>query len=341
MFLRLPRLPSSPTPQAACTRLPSGLRLKAAQAPRRALLSLVAGLCGCAGAAELPLGQLELQLSSGGADSYYRLSDASFEIHGNRSISVSSEHAAASSQLSLSLPVGSYEVELLEGWRLLHVTPEGEQVTAARLLSEARLAFNIQQAERTKVFFEFETNDSEAGETAEGHLSVGIRVNGHEGASIAITEIMRNPATLRDSTGEWIELYNASSAPFDLAGCTLVRASQRFDFPDATFVNAGSFLTLANSADPGFEPDVVYRGLTLPNSGGIDLELLCGDQQLDAVRLSGAAVSNRAGVSLSLSSDKMDASSNDRTESWCAAGASFNGDLGTPGGPNPECPPGQ
>lgn len=334
-------------PQPSFSRLLPGSvsaqQLRRSPCPRRAgrwpsaSLALLA-LLGCSGAMELPLGQLELRLSSGSADSYYRLSNATFEIRGDHSASLSSEQQPQSPLIGLSLPVGAYEVELLEGWQLLHVTPDGEQPARAQLRSEARLAFDIRQAERTQVFFEFETAAA-ATDPLEGKLSVGIRVNGATGASLVISEVMRDPASVRDTAGEWLELYNAGLEPFNLVGCTLSRNTQSISFPALTILGPGDLFTLANGPNPGFNPDMVYRGLTLPNDSDLELSLQCGSQQLDTVQLSREELPDSAGVSLSLSSNRLDANLNDQESSWCAARSSFNGDLGTPGQPNPACAP--
>ena len=101
-------------------------------------------------------------------------------------------------------------------------------------------------------------------------------------------------------------------------------------------LEAGAWLTLANSDAPGFVPDVLYTGLTLPNSGAFVLRLACGEQLLDEVTVD-AASPQRAGRSVSLSGAALDDVSNDDPERWCEGATSYNGDFGTPGGANPGC----
>ena len=91
---------------------------------------------------------------------------------------------------------------------------------------------------------------------------------------VVITEIMVNPASVSDTSGEWFEIYFDKAA--DLNGLELGKTVGDVDFEvdDATCVEvaAGSYVLFAINGDPltnGGLPavDVVYSGITLSNSG--------------------------------------------------------------------------
>jgi hypothetical protein len=123
----------------------------------------------------------------------------------------------------------------------------------------------------------------------------------------------------------------------DLGGCELRRDDQKLPLEEGFSIAAGAYLTLANGEMPGFQPDVLYRGITLPNTGAFVLALACGSQLLDQVTIDSAASPNKAGHSLSLSSSALDPGANDRPENWCDGVSAYNGDFGTPGEDNPAC----
>jgi hypothetical protein len=299
---------------------------------------LLAPLVGaCADAPELPLGRVDLELSAGTATSSYRLSNATFQITGDHELTLSSEQAPTATVVTASLPTGSYSVTLEPGWQLLAQGEDGEAPVKAELSSKNPLPFSIEQGRRTHVEFSFRTGDSPPTAIGDGRLTIGVNVDGAASALIVISEVMRNPQAVTDTAGEWIELFNASTQPFDLVGCTLARDEQSFTFPESVVVPGGGYLAVSNGESPGFKPGALYRGLTLPNSGALALELRCGPQLLDALKLPEEVAATKAGASLSLSPARLDPTDNDDPQSWCAGSDDFNGDQGTPGEPNPSC----
>ena len=72
--------------------------------------------------------------------------------------------------------------------------------------------------------------------------------------------------------------------------------------------------------------------------GAFTLAVACGGEVLDQVLFESAALPNAAGHSLSLSRSALDPSANDRLDNWCDGASSYNGDFGTPGEANPDCP---
>jgi lamin tail-like protein len=306
---------------------------------RRGLLLLTCtctSVC-CSGVPELPIGRLQVALSSGVGGQRYRLQGAHFELSGDAELELSSDEDASADTLERPLPEGSYSLELEDGWQLLKIDAGGEHPVHAELVSDNPVAFVIDTGAITHLSFQFETRGGE-GTNDQGSLHVGIQVDGVGAPDLVISELMKNPEALADTQGEWIELYNAGQAPLSLAGCTLSRDDQSFTFVESVVIAPAQYATLANSADPGFVPTATYRGVTLPNSGALSLRVSCGEQLLDAVTLSQAAALNRAGHSLSLAASRLDPAANDLESGWCEGAGAYNGDLGTPGRANPDCP---
>jgi hypothetical protein len=276
-------------------------------------------------------------LSSGVGDQRFRLQGAEFELRGDAELSLSGDDDALADTLERALPEGTYSLELAPGWQLVQHDASGERPVRAALVSDNPVDFVIDTGATTFVSFQFETEGGDAAGAPGGALQIGIEVNGVGAPRVVISELMKNPAALADTQGEWIELYNAGNVPLSLAGCTLARGDQSFTFADSVVIAPAQYATLANSADPGFTPSASYRGLTLPNSGAVSLRLSCGEQLLDAVTLSQAA-GNRDGRSLSLSASHLDPAANDVESAWCEGASAYNGDYGTPGRANPDCP---
>lgn len=308
--------------------------------PPLALAALLAALASsaCAGVPELPIGRLEVALSSGVGDQRYRLHGAEFTLTGDAELSLSGDDEPSADTLARALPAGSYDLALEEGWQLLALNAAGERPVAAELVSDNPVSFTIDTGGTTNVSYRFETRSSAGGASgADGSLRVGIEVDGVGAPALVISEVMKNPEALADTQGEWLELYNAGGSAVSLTGCTLARDDQSFTFGDGLVIAPGQYITLANSNDPGFTPTASYRGLTLPNGGSLSLRLSCGAQLLDAITLTQVAAQNRAGHSLSLSAKQLDPSANDAEASWCDGASAYNGDQGTPGRANPDC----
>lgn len=296
-------------------------------------------LFACSGLPAPAIGQLELGLQSGIGEARHRLSDATFRINGAAQLDLESDDEPDADVIERALPAGQYSVELLEGWRLERIGELGPSPINAQLLSQNPLAFGIAAGETTTLTFQFGTLAGAPPEaTTEGQVRVQIEVDGATAPRIVLSEVMKNPDVLADADGEWIELYNAGSGVVDLAGCAIVRDEQVLELDDALALAPGSYATLANGEAPGFTPDVIYGGLTLPNSGSFVLNLRCGEQLLDSVAFDAALVSNAAGRSISLSGAALDPKDNDVASQWCEGAVPYNGDLGTPGSANPDCP---
>ena len=299
----------------------------------------LAGLIACSDLPELPIGQLRLGLSSGIGDARYRLDKASFAIEGTAQLQLSSADSPDSDTLQRSLPVGDYSAQLLPGWQLQRTGAAGNQAVAAELVSRNPMDFSIRAGELTTLTFQFRTTE-DTGQNpggSGGDLRVAIEVDGKGAPQVSITELMKNPEALPDADGEWIELYNAGTEELDLSGCELRRDDQKLPLEEGFAIAAGAYLTFSNGEMPGFQPDVLYRGITLPNTGTFVLALACGSQLIDQLTIDSTVSPNKAGHSLSLSRSALDPGANDRAENWCDGVSAYNGDFGTPGEDNPAC----
>jgi len=151
---------------------------------------------------------------------------------------------------------------------------------------------------------------------------------------LLITEVMANPAALSDSQGEWFELFNPTDEQINLFGIDLGDdGSNRHRFDSDLLIPPGEFLTLARSADPGFQPDYVYSNFTLSN--GSD-EIVFYEGLVEMLRLDYGPGFSVAGRSRELQQLPMTASNYVLTLASLGYGA---GDIGTPGSGPTGMPP--
>jgi hypothetical protein len=158
-------------------------------------------------------------------------------------------------------------------------------------------------------------------------------------SAIVINELMVAPGGLDDAFAEWIELFNTSNAPVDLAGWSLsTDAAETHVFAPAgatsggaaaLVVAPGGYFLLARSADKtlngGFLPNYRYSAITLPDpfdGGGAPtrtLELLDATSAVvDSVTYGGAGWPLVDGRSLALTHPWAD---NADPAAWRAAGS--------------------
>ncbi|MGB0590675.1 MAG: lamin tail domain-containing protein [Myxococcota bacterium] len=163
-----------------------------------------------------------------------------------------------------------------------------------------------------------------------------------EPGDLLITEIMQNPKSVSDDTGEWIEVLNIGSAPVELAGVLLRDddLDQHLIAPMPSLVIApGEYVVLGASDDiGGVASDYTWFDYSLGN--GSDAVILEVDGVIiDAVSYdNGATFPDPNGASMSLSPETMTPEGNDDSGNWCAGQTEFaSGDKGTPGEPNPTC----
>jgi hypothetical protein len=162
---------------------------------------------------------------------------------------------------------------------------------------------------------------------------------------LVITEIMKDPCTVADSSGEWFEVVNVGDAPVDLRGITIRddgRDNHVITGAAALLAEPGVPFVLGSSADVatngGVTVDYVYASLLLANGDDAIVLVAPNGSAIDAVRYTRDAFPNVACVSMSLDLDAQSAEGNDDGARWCSATTSYNSrDFGTPGSANLAC----
>jgi len=167
-----------------------------------------------------------------------------------------------------------------------------------------------------------------------------------DAGDILITEIMKAPAAVTDSVGEWFEIYNTTNQDIDINAWMLEDAgmdSHRIFVLGGVVAPGNSYLVLGNNDDTetngGVDVGYVFNAFNLANQDD-EVILKSGDTVVDEVAYDdGVTFPDLAGKSLSLDSASMSAEKNDLGENWCDGQDPYGaGDLGTPGADNPECP---
>ena len=164
--------------------------------------------------------------------------------------------------------------------------------------------------------------------------------------TVVITEVLANPGYVRDSLGEWIELYNPGAEALYLNGIELRSGDESHVIIQATplVIEAGGYAVIGASTDMrengSVEVNYGWSDILLDNEGD-NIELWRDGALLDAVAwdpTTGWPALD--GASLSLDPLQIDAALNDALESWCPGSATLGRslDLASPGEANPACP---
>lgn len=197
----------------------------------------------------------------------------------------------------------------------------------------------------------------EAGEECDdGNLQSGdgcsasCRQENYATGSIIINEFMYDPKATDDSKGEYVELFNTTDGPIDIAGWVLDDGASEvvkiLPSSGLLVVPPHGFVVLGRSDDEflngGVPVDYAY-GSKFSLAEKVDrIRLLWNGIVIDQVEYAiGTTFPEANGRSLSLDPSKADSSQNDLGSSWCPTPDNFPlplGDFGTPGAPNPPCP---
>ncbi len=158
--------------------------------------------------------------------------------------------------------------------------------------------------------------------------------------SIIITEIMKNPAAVGDSAGEYFEVYNTTGNDIDMIGWELKDdGGNLHTIASSVIVPANGYAVFGIDADTSVNNNIVvnyeYNGFNLSN-GADEVIIECSGTVIDAVYYNDADFPDTTGVSMELSTNYYDATDNDNGASWCDATSPINGttDMGTPGAAN-------
>lgn len=171
----------------------------------------------------------------------------------------------------------------------------------------------------------------------------GLTVGELEPGDLVITEILQNPSAVDDDVGEWIEVLNETDEPVNLDGLEVSDDDGTWKVDVRLEVAPGALVVLGAFTDGNGGAPVAAEWrfeLSLQNSGD-EIVLSYGTVVVDRVAWDdGFTFPDPEGASMSLDPGELDADDNDDGEEWCTATTPFGaGDLGTPGAPNPPCPP--
>lgn len=163
---------------------------------------------------------------------------------------------------------------------------------------------------------------------------------------VLVSEVMRDSLADAPDTGEWVELYNPTGAPLDLAGCELSDEGGQLFVIDSVLpviIPAGGHLVLAVEADPtlngGLDPVAMAWGDAFSLSNTFDEVILtCGGTVIDALAWA-PSWPGATGAAMQLSSDVTDHLLADDPAAWCVALTSYGdaGNVGSPGQENVTC----
>jgi len=153
-------------------------------------------------------------------------------------------------------------------------------------------------------------------------------------ASVVINEIMRDPSTIADESGEWFELYNNSTESVDLSGWTIRDSDMDSHLISQSLVlSPGEYLVLGNNSDQNSNGGVIvnyrYSNISLDNADDeIILNSPIGDV-IDSVAYDNNIMfPNQTGASMSLLDPNMDNSNGFNWRNWTTSYG--DGDLELP-----------
>ena len=163
---------------------------------------------------------------------------------------------------------------------------------------------------------------------------------------LIITEIMQNPLAVSDANGEWFEVYNTTDHPIDMLGMTIRDdGSDSHVIGENLIVPSGDFVVLGNNMDQGtnggVQVDYSYGSSWFLANGDDEVVIETEDQlEIDRVNYDGGPnFPDPNGASMSLDPDFFDVIANDDGSNWCEATSAYgDGDKGTPGMMNDDCP---
>ncbi len=161
---------------------------------------------------------------------------------------------------------------------------------------------------------------------------------------LVISEIHHDALAVDDLDGEWFEFYNGRADIVDLFGLTIQGGApnEMFDVDKSVLVEPGGFVVFGRVEDPavngGLVFDYVYeREIEFDEAD--QLSLTRDFTFLDVVNIGPVGITSPEGSAVSLDPDHMSSSENGLATNWCPAVTPYgDGDLGTPGAANPQCP---
>ncbi len=186
-----------------------------------------------------------------------------------------------------------------------------------------------------------------------GTFTFGLYVSTAVQPLVVITELMVNPGgAVQDSSGEYVEIYNAGHFPVNMRGMMVNDASgagigATDTIPVDFIVPAGAYRVMGRSQNParngGITVDYLYThkiggtatGLQFSNSAADYFRIRASTGvTIDSAGYGNTSVSARSGVARELTNPGLANSSVDGS-AWAAATANYeSANKGTPGAPN-------
>jgi|SoiMethySBSTD1v2_1073268.scaffolds.fasta_scaffold329189_2 hypothetical protein len=171
-----------------------------------------------------------------------------------------------------------------------------------------------------------------------------------QSGQVVVTEFMKDPTTVSDTHGEWIEVWNSLPWRCNLDGWTLsddAGNSHTFSAGGTTalIMRPGQRFVLALDGNPltngGVPVNYVYSGISLSNSAADQIILTKADGTLvDRVEFDNVSYPHTPGRSIQLDETYRTVYYNDDPANWCESQSNWdpsNPDTGTPGLINDPC----
>ncbi len=165
---------------------------------------------------------------------------------------------------------------------------------------------------------------------------------------LVFSEFMTNPQVVADEIGEWVELYNTSGSPIDVAGYTFHDDdTDHWVLEGPLVVGPHDYLVLCADMNPNVNGGVPCDGWFLRDPLGEGLALANSPDELVLSRPDGVEIDwvhyepswFQAGAASGVSPDQLEGGSNDYAEAWCVQTTvmTSGGEPGTPGVENDAC----
>jgi hypothetical protein len=173
---------------------------------------------------------------------------------------------------------------------------------------------------------------------------------GFQRGTVIITEFMKDPNSVSDTDGEWIELFNPHPRRVNLEGMVLSDGGTNShtinNGGNGLFLRPGRYMVLGNNDDQvtngGVPVRYRYTSFTLGNSSDSIILTAPNGILIDQVDYDdGVLWPDTAGSSISLRPTNLDAMDNDNPANWCHSTTPIgplNFDTGTPRVVNDPCP---
>ena len=160
--------------------------------------------------------------------------------------------------------------------------------------------------------------------------------------SLVITEIMKDPAHVTDSNGEYFEVFNPTSNAIEMNGMTISdNGSNTHTINSSVIVPSMGYVVFGRNTDNmtngGIDIDYAFS-FTLTNAED-EIIISCNGTVIDSVYYD-SDFPNTAGVSMVLDNRSLTANANDSSNNWCGSKTAISGtnnDKGTPGLVNDNC----